>query len=137
MAAQDPREALNKAKGLVEGKGILGWITRLFMGKQFTQTMSSTIGQAEGHLDTMEMQRRVLASGAPGTAVVQKIEDTGALINFNPVVKLTLKVQPADAPAFEATITTPVSKIAVPRVNDVLQVRYNPSNRNEIAIVPG
>lgn len=135
MAEQDPRAALEKAKGLVEGKGIMGWLTRLFMGKSTTDRFGAGIAQAQGHLDQATMQRRILAEGSPAKATVLKIEDTGSLVNFNPVVVLTLKVQPPDVVGFETTITTPVSKIAVPRVNDVIDIKYNPHNHSEIAIV--
>jgi hypothetical protein len=120
---------------MVEGKGLMGWLTKLFMPKSALQQMSAGIQKAEGAMDTLDAQKRILATGAPGKASVIKIQDTGAMINFNPVVLLTLKVKPASGDEFETTVTTPVSKIAVPRVGDVVDVRFNPANHGEVAIV--
>lgn len=138
MAAHDdPRKGLEQAKGLLAGKGIMGWLTRLFMGKAAVEKMSAGVQEAEGQLDIAAMQQRILASGSPAKALVQKIEDTGTLVNFNPVVRLSLKVRPPDAAEFEVTIKTAVSNIAVPRVGEVISIKYNPQNKGEIAIVPG
>jgi hypothetical protein len=69
------------------------------------------------------------------TAEVLVITDTGALINFNPVVKLKLKVTPQYGVVYDAEIETAVSKIAIPRVGDKINIKYNPANPNEMAIV--
>jgi hypothetical protein len=67
--------------------------------------------------------------------VVEAIRDTGALVNFDPVVLLSIKVRPEGEQEFQAAFTTPVSKVAVPRVGDIVSVRYDPQDRSRIALV--
>jgi hypothetical protein len=76
-----------------------------------------------------------MQTGMAGTAEVLTIADTGALVNFNPVVRMKLKVQPQFGMGFETEIETAVSKIAVPRVGDKVNVKYNPANQQELIIV--
>jgi len=67
-ASADLQRAEKKAFG-----GFTGWLTRLFMGKRFTQDMQGVmaegqvaIAQAQGHLAQAEMQQRALAQGVQG-----------------------------------------------------------------------
>ncbi len=48
---------------------------------------------------------------------------------------MKLKVQLQYEPEFETEIQTAVSKIAVPRVGDKLNIKYNPANTSEIVIL--
>ncbi len=52
----DPRQALNNAQNLVEGKGFLGFLTKLFLGKSAAAQMSHGIGQAQAHLNQARAQ---------------------------------------------------------------------------------
>ena len=72
----------------------------------------------------------------PATAVVESIEDTGSLINMNPVVKLTLKVTPQYGAAFDTVGTSMVSKIAIPRKGETVNIKYNPADTTQFVIVP-
>jgi hypothetical protein len=63
------------------------------------------------------------------------IADTGALINYNPVVKMHLKVTPQYGIPFETDVETAVSKIAIPRVGDKINIKYNAANTSEILVV--
>lgn len=132
---RDPKAALNKAQNMVEGKGFLGWLTRLFVPRSSLNEMQAGVKMTQDSLDTLEMQQRVAGTGQTARATVKNVQDTGALINDNPVVVLTLEVKPELGAPFETTLQTPVSKIAFPRVNDEIDVKYNPSNTAEIAIL--
>lgn len=132
---RDPKAALNEAQNMVEGKGFLGWLTRLFMPRSSLNEMQASLRMTQDSLDTLEMQQRVAGTGQAASATVKSVQDTGALINDNPVVVLTLEVKPELGAPFEATLQTPVSKIAIPRVNDEIDVKYNPTNTSEIAIL--
>ena len=72
----------------------------------------------------------------PATAVVESIEDTGSLINMNPVVKLTLKVTPQYGAPFDTVGTSMVSKIAIPRKGETVNIKYNPADTSQFVIVP-
>jgi hypothetical protein len=77
----------------------------------------------------------LMQTGMPGTAEVITITDTGALINYNPVVVMQLKVQPQYGPPFETQVKTAVSKIAIPRVGDKINIKYNPANTTELIVI--
>ena len=48
---------------------------------------------------------------------------------------MKIKLDFLDGMAFETEIETAVSKIAVPRVGDKVNVKYNPANQQELIIV--
>ena len=134
----DPRKALNTAQNLVEGKGFLGFFTKLFMGKSALAQMSGGIAQAQAHLAGMDESARIRSVGRPTQARVLHIADTGTLVNFNPVVSLGLEVIPPGGEAnYVVTLQTAVSKIAIPRRGDILPVVVDPANPNAIALAAG
>jgi hypothetical protein len=131
----DPRQALNNAQNLVEGKGFLGFLTKLFLGKSAAAQMSHGIGQAQVHLNGVDAAARLRTIGSPTQARVLDIADTGALVNFNPVVRLRLEViPPMGGTNYVTEIQTAVSKIAVPRVGDILGVFVDPANPSALAL---
>lgn len=135
MMHQDPRKALSEAQNLVEGKGVLGFLTKLFLGKGAAQQMSGGIAQARAHLDQVDVAAQLRATGLPTQARVLGIADTGALLNFDPVVQLQLEVIPPRGGANYLTeLRSVVSKIAVPRVGDVLPVVVDAANPHALAL---
>jgi hypothetical protein len=47
------------------------------------------------------------------------VQDTGTTINDNPRIKMIFRVEPLDdSPAFDATKTTTVSRVQIPRQGD-------------------
>ncbi|MCU0373041.1 MAG: DUF3592 domain-containing protein [Ignavibacteria bacterium] len=127
---KDPKEALEDADKAVN-KGISGFMTKTFLGKDFVDQANKGIDMAKQYTQGSNLMQ----TGLPATAEVLGIADTGALINYNPVVKLKLKVTPQYGVPFDADIETMVSKIAVPRVGDTINVKYNPANQNEMIVV--
>jgi hypothetical protein len=130
----DPKKALEKADKALN-KGVSGFMAKTFMGKDFMDKANAGLDMAKQYTDYDGKKAQLMQTGMPGTAEVTAIADTGALVNYNPVVKLSLKVQPQYGMSFETTIETAVSKIAVPRVGDKLNVKYNPSNTSEMIII--
>ena len=131
---EDPKDALNKADKALN-KGVSGFMAKTFMGKDFVNKANEGLDMAKQYTDYDGRKAQLMATGLGGTAEVLSIADTGALINYNPVVKLRLKVTPQYGPEFETEIETAVSKIAVPRAGDKLNVKYNPANTSELIIV--
>jgi hypothetical protein len=80
------------------------------------------------------MQRQVLATGVGAPAKLLAIADTGVLWNRDPVVLLDLEVQPTDREAFRATVRTIVPKIAIPRVGEMVNVKFDPKLPNRVAL---
>src|SRR5688572_1926766 len=70
MNAGDPaqaQEGLNKAKKISEGKGFVGWLTKLFMGKNFTDQMQRGVNTAQQAIDNSQMQQQLMQYGTPAT----------------------------------------------------------------------
>lgn len=65
-------------------------------------------------------------TGAKGAGTVISVQDTGVTVNDNPRVKMTFRVEPLDgSPAFDATKTTTVSRVQIPRQGDRYPVWYD------------
>jgi len=130
----DPKEAIDNADKALN-KGVSGFMAKTFMGKDFMDKANAGLDMAKQYTDYDGKHAQLMQTGLPGTAEVLSIADTGAMVNFNPVVQMKLKVQPQFGPEFTADIQTAVSKIAVPRVGDKLNIKYNPANQMEMIII--
>jgi hypothetical protein len=131
---KDPQKALDNAKKTMNS-GLTGGLTKAFMGKDFVNDMNNAMNQGQAALDMQKSGQWLLQAGMDATAEVLSIQDTGSLINMNPVVVLKLKVQPAMGAGFETTTQTMVSKIAIPRVGDTIKIKYNPADPTQVAVV--
>ena len=130
----DPKEAIENADKALN-KGVSGFMAKTFMGKDFVDKANAGLDMAKQYSDMDGSKAHLMQTGLPGTAEVMTITDTGALVNFNPVVVMRLKVQPQFGPAYETDLKTAVSKIAIPRIGDKLNVKYNPANQSEMVII--
>jgi hypothetical protein len=126
----DTEKALNKADSTLN-KGIIGWITRLFFGKSQINQFNSMLNTARQYSGAGSLAQ----TGLSAKATVLSIQDTGMLINYNPVVKLSLRVQPLYGAGFDSTGQSAVSKIAIPRVGDEINIKYNPANQSEFVVI--
>jgi hypothetical protein len=131
---KDPKKALENADKTLNS-GLTGGLTKMFMGKDFVNEMNKGIEAGKQAVDGMQQGQMLAQYGLEGAAEVLAIADTGTLINFNPVVKLTLKVTPAYGAEFETTGQTMVSKIAIPRVGDKIKIKYFPNDLTQFIVV--
>jgi len=127
---KDPKKAIDEADKTLN-TGLTGFLTKTFMGKDFTNQMNAGLDKAKQYSD----YNNISQTGMGATAEVMTLEDTGALVNFNPVVRMKLKVQPQFGMPFETTAEAAVSKIAIPRIGDKINIKYNPVNTSEIVII--
>jgi hypothetical protein len=130
----DPKQALDKADKTLNS-GLTGALTRGFMGKDFVNKMNQSIDMGRGAINNVEQSQLLAQTGLDATADVLAIQDTGTLINYNPVVLLTLNVTPAMGAAFQTTAQSMVSKIAIPRVGDKIKIKYNPADPSQILVM--
>ena len=130
---KDPQKALDNAKNTVN-KGLMGGLTKAFMGKDFVNDMNSAMDQGQAALDGLQQQQWLAQNGLDATAEVVMVQDTGATVNMNPVVVIQMKVTPAAGAPFDLTTQTMVSRIAVPRAGDKIKIKYNPANPQQVAI---
>ncbi len=131
---KDPQKALDNAKKTMNS-GLTGGLTKAFMGKDFVNDMNNAMDKGQAALDMQKSGAWIAQSGMDATAEVLSIQDTGSLINMNPVVILQLKVQPVMGAEFTTTAQTMVSKIAIPRVGDKIKIKYNPANPSQLAVL--
>ncbi len=84
----------------------------------------------------MNQNSTVLKTGVSAPAVILNAEDTGTTMNDSPQVRLTLQVNPAFGPSFQAVTTTFVGRLQVGMITPgaPCTVRYNPSDMTKVAI---
>jgi len=123
-------EAINDADKAVN-KGLSGFLTKTFRGQEFGDQAKYGLDQAK----KFSGQGNLAMTGMPAKAKVISIQDTGTLINNDPVVRLTLEVIPAYGAPFQVTGDSPVSKISVPRAGDEINIKYNATNTSEFVVV--
>ncbi len=133
---KSPEEALNDGRKSINS-GITGGLTKAFMGQEFVDKMNDAMDKGQAAIDMQKNGNMLAMTGVEGSAEVVAIEDTGTLINMNPVVKLTLKVTPLvpGLPAFDTVGTVSVSKIAIPRKGDSIKIKYNVANPAEFIVL--
>jgi len=131
---KDPDKALGDASKKIN-KGFTGFATKAFMGKGFVDQMNQGIAMGQGAVDMQKMNANLAQVGIPAKAVVVSIQDTGQLVNFDPVVVLQLEVTPEIGVAFQTTAQTIVSKVAIPRVGDTINIKYSPADASQIVVV--
>lgn len=87
-------------------------------------------------LRRMVREARVLKTGEPATAVIQDVNDTGVTINDNPLVKLTLEVQPRRGPKYRTEAKVLVSRLnpAAYRLGMTIEVKIDPKDSMYVAV---
>ena len=130
---EDPQKALDNARNVVN-KGLMGGLTKAFMGQGFVDKMNNAMDQGQAAMDGVNQMNWVAQYGMDATAEVMTVSDTGATINMNPVVEMKLMVNTAMGTSFETTCRTMVSRIAVPRTGDKIAIKYNPADPTQIFV---
>lgn len=79
-------------------------------------------------------RKRLLALGRDAPALILQISDTGLTLNQNPYVRLRLQVQPEGTLPYEVTVSALVSRVSIPRVGQVIMVKYDPARPQEVIL---
>lgn len=130
----DPEKALNDAEKKLN-KGFTGFATKAFMGKDYVDKMNETMAMGHEAIDMQKASQNLNQIGIPAVAKVLSIQDTGELVNYDPMVILKLEVTPQTGVPFETTAKTIVSKIAIPRVGDTINIKYSPTDLTSIVVL--
>jgi len=77
-----------------------------------------------GFVRDVQVRKRLQQGGVRAKGLIMNVRDTGASINNNPVVKLDVQIRPG----MNTVIQKTVSRVAVPREGDEIEVLYNPAN---------
>jgi hypothetical protein len=131
---EQAKNGLNKANKTINS-GFIGWLTRLFMGKSFTEQMNQSINVGKEAIKMVEKRNLLMQTGTQATATVLEISDTGKLVNFDPIVILKLKISNQNGMEYEITSEQIVSKLSIPRIGDKIFIKYNPKNSNEFVVL--
>lgn len=131
---EDPQKALDNARNVVN-KGMMGGLTKAFMGQGFVDKMNNAMDQGQAAIDGVNQMNWAAQNGLDGNAQVLSVVDTGATINMNPVVEMKLMVTTPMGTSFETTARTMVSRIAVPRMGDIIKIKYNPADPTQIFVM--
>ncbi len=138
---EDPKGAMDKTQQGIDklnstlNNGLMGGLTKAFMGKDFVNTANSALGDAQNAIDGIQSGQMVAQTGLEAAAEVTAIQDTGATVNDNPVVMLSVKATTMMGTQFDTTGRVMVSRLAIPRVGDKIKIKYNPVDPTQIAIV--
>lgn len=130
---EDPQKALDNARKTLN-KGLVGGLTKAFMGQDFVDKMNNTMDQGQSAIDGINQMNWLAQNGLDASAEVLAVADTGATVNMNPVVSLHLKVTPTAGVPFETMGNTMVSRIAVPRKGDKIAIKYNPADPKQFIV---
>ena len=132
---EDPQKGLDKARKDLNS-GLTGGLTKLLMGQGFMDQMNGLMDKGEAAIAGQKMAQVMSMTGVDAEAEVLGVEDTGMMINTNPVVRLKLKVTPAaGGAAFETTGDSVVSKIGIPRIGDRIRLKYDPADPSQIIVM--
>ncbi len=130
----DPKKALEKADNALN-KGLMGALTKGFMGQDFVDKMNNALTLGQAAMDGTQQSQWIAQTGLEGDAEVVGVQDTGTTVNNSPVVMLQLKVTTAMGTQFDTTGQVMVSRIAVPRAGDKIKIKYNPMDPTQIAVL--
>lgn len=86
-AQKDPEKALDNADKTLN-KGLTGFMTKTFMGKDFVEDMNKSMQAGRDALEMQKQYQNPDLSGLPATAEILSMQDTGKMIN--------IKYSPAD-----------------------------------------
>jgi len=88
------------------------------------------------NVDTTDGSAALYATGRPAVATVLSLTETGGSVNDNPVVLLTVRMEPVGGiPAFEATLRAAVSRISAPAAGDRYAAYYDPVEPDRFTLV--
>ncbi|MBM4359920.1 MAG: hypothetical protein FJ096_17590 [Deltaproteobacteria bacterium] len=124
--------------GVGEGLGLLitgvtlavtGWFTLpKFMGM---------VGQASAQVGQLAHKQQLAITGMPATGRLLQVQQTGRMVNYNPEIHVVVEVQHPQHGVYQVQTTAVVPQIAIPQAQPgaQVQVRINPANPQDIALV--
>jgi hypothetical protein len=106
--------------------------TAWFMLPQFM----GQLGAATATVDALHAKEQVAMNGVPMTARLLSMQQTGALINFNPQIQAMLEVHGPQGP-YQVQTMAVVPQMSIPQFQPgaMVNVRVNPQNPHDVAVV--
>ena len=118
---QRTEEGIKKLEKIAAGKGLGGKLAGQMMGRENIKRVQ----QGVDAIHSGQAAAAAAASGMPSIpARVTALSDTGQVVNWDPVVDLTVVLEDGR----ELTLRTVVSKVQIPRAGDAVQLFQNPQD---------
>ena len=95
------------------------------------------LGNATAMVDGFAAKAQLAQTGIPANGRLLQVEQTGRMVNFNPEIRAMVEVQHPQLGVYQVQTTAVVAQMAIPRAQPgaQVQVRINPQNQNDIALV--
>lgn len=95
------------------------------------------MGQATAMVDGLAAKEQLAQTGIPAQGRLVQVQQTGRLVNYNPEIQALVEVHHPQRGPYQVQTTAVVPQIAIPRAQPgaQVQVRINPQNPNDIALV--
>jgi hypothetical protein len=113
--------------------GVTLAVTAFFFLPQFTSMM----GAATSQVDALAQKAQLAQTGMPATGRLLQVQQTGTMVNFNPEVRAVVEVHHPQMGVYQAQTTVVIPQISIPQFQPgaQVQVRINPQNPQDIALV--
>lgn len=130
--------------GLLIAVDVVAGVTTIFTGVVFVAValfmlpkFFGMMGQATAMVDGLAAKERLAQTGMPAMGRLLQVQQTGRLVNYNPEIQALVEVQHPQFGTYQTQTTAVIPQIAIPRAQPgaQVQVRIDPQNRNEIALV--
>jgi hypothetical protein len=106
------------------------------VGKFTLPQFMGQLGGAQAMVNAMAAKEQLALTGIPAQARVVAMQQTGTMVNMNPQVAATLMVNGPQGPYQVQTMAiVPIMNIAQFQPGAVVNVRVNPQNPMEVAVV--
>jgi hypothetical protein len=98
---------------------------------------AGTLGQASAMVNGLAAKEQLAQTGVPARARLMSVQQTGRLVNHNPEIQAMVEVHHPQLGVYHAQASAIVPQIAIPRAQPgaEVQVRVNPQNQHDIALV--
>lgn len=98
---------------------------------------TSVLGTATARINELDQRSQLAATGTPAHAQLLQVQQTGAMVNFNPEVVVLLQVQHPTLGSYRAQTKVVVPQLAIPRMQPgaSVPVRISPTNPADVAVV--
>lgn len=114
-------KAMDIADQIASGKGFYGRLTKATLGSEDFARVQESIGAMHTGMNVQQL----LAMGVPTTpAKAISVSDTGQLVNYDPVVDLTVEF----GNGAQISLRTIISKLAIPRRGDGVLLVADPQS---------
>jgi hypothetical protein len=106
------------------------------VGKFTLPQFMGQLGGAQAMVNAMAAKEQLALTGVPAQARVVAMQQTGTMVNMNPQVAATLMVNGPQGPYQVQTMAiVPIMNISQFQPGAVVNVRINPQNPMEVAVV--